>query len=111
MNISGKSASRVCGVPSASSSPTLFIKRIVAGPGDTVAVHQGRIIRNGVVELSRSGISCRTGLGCNFPRAVRIPLGTWFVVGDNRAQSADSREWGPIHTAWIVGKLVRVIVG
>jgi hypothetical protein len=35
--------------------------------------------------------------------------GRYLVVGDDRAQSADSREWGPVRTAWIVGKLARVV--
>jgi signal peptidase I len=87
----------------------MFIKRIVAGPGDTVALSEGRVIRNGRREPTPFSIRCTSGIGCSFPDPVRIPSDTWFVVGDDRAQSADSREWGPVRTAWIVGKLARVV--
>jgi signal peptidase I len=107
--LSGTSTGRVCGIPGTTPSPEMFIKRIVAGPADTVALSDGRVIRNGRPERTAFPISCTSGIGCSFPHPVRIPADTWFVVGDNRAQSADSREWGPVRTAWIVGKLARVV--
>ena len=109
ITISGVSTRRMCGVPGRRSATEIFIKRIVAGPGDVVTMRSGRMIRNGVAEVERFSMSCTTDLGCLFPRPVRIPRGSWFVVGDNRAESADSREWGPIRTDWIVAKLVRVV--
>jgi signal peptidase I len=108
MTISGVSASGVCDAPGATSSPLMFVKRIVAGPGDTVSIRRGQVIRNRTLESAPFATGC-AGLGCTFPRPARIPAGTWFVVGDDRAQSADSREWGPVRNAWIVGRLVRVI--
>jgi signal peptidase I len=107
--ISGASTGRVCDMPGTKPSPETFIKRIVAGPGDTVAISDGRVIRNGQPEPTPFPITCTSGIGCSFPHPVRIPADTWFVVGDDRAQSADSREWGPVRTAWIVGKLARVV--
>jgi signal peptidase I len=107
--LSGTSTGLVCGRPGPTPSPEMFIKRIVAGPGDTVAITNGRVIRNGRPEPTPFPISCTSGIGCSFRRPVRIPADSWFVVGDDRAQSADSREWGPVRTAWIVGKLARVI--
>lgn len=107
--LSGTSTGRVCGMPGTKPSPETFIKRIVAGPEDTVAIRDGRVIRNGRPELTRFPISCTSGIGCSFPHPVRMPADTWFVVGDDRAQSADSREWGPVRTAWVVGKVVRIV--
>ena len=40
---------------------------------------------------------------CNYPIAVTIPRGYAFLLGDNRAKSDDSRFWGPVPLAWIVG--------
>jgi signal peptidase I len=40
---------------------------------------------------------------CNFPVPITIPAGDWFLLGDNRGESDDSRFWGPVPTSWIVG--------
>ena len=40
---------------------------------------------------------------CNFPTAIKIPAGHWFMMGDNRGESDDSRFWGPVPTGWIIG--------
>ena len=42
---------------------------------------------------------------CNFPTPITIPAGEWFVIGDNRGESDDSRFWGPVPTSWIVGTI------
>ena len=39
---------------------------------------------------------------------MRIPKGRYFVMGDNRAQSCDSREWGPIERKAIIGPVFMV---
>ena len=41
---------------------------------------------------------------CNFPIPIRIPAGHWFMMGDNRGESDDSRFWGPVPTSWIIGE-------
>lgn len=84
-----------------------FIKRVVGLPGDHIAIVDGHVIRNGTRESDPYITPCGSGgVGCNFPRPVTISAGRYFVVGDNRGLSEDSREWGPIPRAWIVG-LVR----
>jgi signal peptidase I len=40
---------------------------------------------------------------CNFPTPIKIPTGDWFMLGDNRSESDDSRFWGPVPASWIVG--------
>jgi signal peptidase I len=42
----------------------------------------------------------------NLPVPVRVLPGNYYVVGDNRGESAYSREWGPVATDWIIGKVV-----
>jgi signal peptidase I len=37
-----------------------------------------------------------------------MPAGTYFVIGDNRSQSCDSREWGTVPRANIIGKVVKI---
>jgi signal peptidase I len=80
-----------------------FIKRIVAGPGDVIAIREGHVYRNGIRERDPYIAPCGNDRACNFPTPIKIPAGHWFMMGDNRGQSDDSRFWGPIPTGWIVG--------
>ncbi len=95
-----------CNKPTPQRSNVNFIKRIVAGPGDTVSIVRGRVILNGKL-TSEPFISdtCAGGNGaaCTLPRTIKIPPGHWFMMGDNRGESDDSRFWGPIPTEWIIG--------
>jgi signal peptidase I len=98
-------AGAVCPQPTAARSNELFVKRIVAGPGDTVSVLGGIVVRNGVAEHEPYIAPCGASQECNFPTPVQIPRGEWFVLGDDRGASNDSRNWGPIPANWIVGKV------
>jgi signal peptidase I len=46
----------------------------------------------------------RSASGCTFPETIVVPAGDYFMMGDNRGDSDDSRFWGPIHHQWIVGE-------
>jgi signal peptidase I len=81
-----------------------FIKRIVAGPGDTLYIHEGHAIVNGKPQSDSYIRPCGIGSECNFPTAIKIPPGHWFMMGDNRGESDDSRYWGPVPTSWIIGE-------
>jgi signal peptidase I len=80
-----------------------FIKRIVAGPGDTIYVKEGHAIVNGKRESDPYIKVCDGVRECDFLTPVKIPPGNWFMLGDNRGESDDSRFWGPVPTGWIVG--------
>jgi signal peptidase I len=82
---------------------TNFIKRIVAGPGDKIKVLEGHVIRNGKREKDSYIRPCPGVSECNFPVEITIPPGHWFMMGDNRGESDDSRFWGPVPTSWIIG--------
>ena len=81
-----------------------FIKRIVAGPGDTIAIRNGHVIRNGVLQKESFIAPCHPGDECNFPTPITIPPDHWFMMGDNRGKSDDSRFWGPVPKKWIIGE-------
>jgi signal peptidase I len=93
-----------CSQPLAAESNVNFIKRIVAGPGDTISIVEGHVIRNGVREKDSYIRPCAERESkCNFPTPIRVPAGHWFMMGDNRGDSDDSRFWGPVPTSWIIG--------
>jgi signal peptidase I len=80
-----------------------LVKRIVAGPGDSIAIRDGHVFRNGQPQPDSYIKPCPSGPQCNFPTPVTVLPGHWYLLGDNRGESNDSRFWGPVPTAWIVG--------
>lgn len=92
-----------CDSPEPQEASVNFIKRIVAGPGDTLYIKEGHAYVNGKREKDSYINPCEGGSECNFPRPIKIPAGHWFMMGDNRGESDDSRFWGPVPTSWIIG--------
>jgi len=99
----------MCSRPSGGESSYEFVKRVVAGPDDKIFMRQGHVYRRaaGSGRFAREKDTyirnCRLGPNCNFPKPVKIPAGDWFLVGDNRVESEDSRDCGPVPALWIVG--------
>jgi signal peptidase I len=93
-----------CDAPEPEEASVNFIKRIVAGPGDTLYVKEGHAYVNGKREQDSYITPCGGSSECNFPTPIRIPAGHWFMMGDNRGESDDSRYWGPVPTSWIIGQ-------
>jgi signal peptidase I len=94
---------QACGVPTPQESSQTFIKRVVGLPGDRIQVVNGHVIRNGKQESDRYIAPCGDGDGCNFQTPIVVPPGDYFMMGDNRGQSDDSRFWGPVPGKWIIG--------
>jgi len=95
-----------CDRPTSRRADINFIKRIVAGPGDTIAVRDGHVIRNGRPQREpyiNNTCEGDAGRGCTLADAIRVPAGHWFMMGDNRGESDDSRFWGPVPEGWIIG--------
>lgn len=94
-----------CPEPTPERSDQNFIKRIVAGPGDTLSVRQGHPVVNGEIQKDEPFVNpCGIGGSCDLPRTIKIPADHYFMMGDNRGASDDSRYWGPVPRDWIIGE-------
>jgi signal peptidase I len=93
-----------------------LVRRIAAVGGDWIAIRRNRVYlgRNAggpfamrdAPRVKGAGKSCLSPL-CNLPKPAQVPPGTYFVMGDNREPSDDSRRWGPVPVEWIDGKVGR----
>jgi signal peptidase I len=93
-----------CGAARSQESSETFIKRVVGVPGDKISIVNGHVIRNGVQEKDSYIQQCNGSGSCSFPGVITIPSGDYYMMGDNRPDSDDSRFWGPVPKAWIIGK-------
>lgn len=84
-----------------------FIKRIIALPGDTLRVGNNQVFINGnKLDEPYLPNGTLTRAGAFVTEGVDIKAGSdqYFVFGDNRNHSSDSREWGPVTKEELVGR-------
>jgi signal peptidase I len=95
-----------CDEPTPGQAKVNFIKRVVAGPGDVIRIVDGHVIRNGKREKDpyiANTCANNANRGCTMPTPITIPPDHWFMMGDNRGESDDSRFWGPVPRKSIIG--------
>ena len=90
-----------------------LVKRVIALPGQTIYSASGKVFVDGR-QLNESYLPKPDPLGRPIPGAsaqhpYRVPAGDFYVMGDNRAVSCDSRYWGPVKGDTIVGKVVLLL--
>ena len=81
-----------------------FVKRVIGVPGDEVQIRGGRVFVNDRALQEPYVLvpsSCSVSQTCQ----IRLKDGEYFVLGDNRPASNDSRDWGPVHLDNIIGRV------
>ena len=83
-----------------------YLKRVVGLPGEEVSTRDGELLIDGgrLSEPYLDGLPSSVGLET---KTWRLRDGEYFMAGDNRARSTDSREFGPVESRLIVGKATR----
>ncbi len=99
-----------CGGPPVSD----LVRRVIGLPGETVSAHGGKVYITGKL-LKESWLpKGPTGkpLASTYTTmtgSYKVPAGGYYVMGDNRVDSCDSRMWGPVSRSLIIGKVVKVL--
>jgi signal peptidase I len=82
-------------------SKTDFVKRVIGVPGDTVDIRSGEVYVN---DERTNYVDVETNERTFFEYPIVVPENEFFVMGDNRPASNDSRNWGYVHGKDIVGR-------
>jgi signal peptidase I len=83
-----------------------YIKRVVGMPGDRILIDRGRVYVNGR-RLTENYVPRDFLDGRSYPEVV-VADRSYYVLGDHRSMSNDSREFGPVEQSYIYGKAVFV---
>jgi signal peptidase I len=81
-----------------------YIKRVIGVAGDRVRIVNGQVYVNGEA-LDEDYVPSDYADARSYPELV-VPRNTYFVLGDHRTMSSDSREFGPVNDRYIYGKAV-----
>jgi len=106
----GPGTASPCDTPTSTESAQTFVKRIVGLPGDRLRIKNGQVYRNGKLEkaVGNQPEPCNAEVqssyhSCTFTQSITVPAGDFYMMGDNRGDSDDSRYWGPVPQKWIIG--------
>ena len=83
-----------------------YLKRIVGLAGEAVEIRDGQVLINGTA-LDEPYVNPANNRVWLDHRERRVPADSYYVTGDNRDNSNDSRMWGPLQRKFIYGKFMR----
>jgi signal peptidase I len=82
-----------------------YIKRLIGLPGDTVEIQAGEVLVNGS-KLSEPYVDAKMNLSQRSQPPMVVPARSYYVLGDNRDNSSDSRIWGFVPDDFLIAKVV-----
>jgi len=82
----------------------IYLKRVIGLPGETVSIERGVVSIDGSIVATYQASRDTTDMA-----AIKVAAGSYFVLGDNRGDSDDSRSFGPVPAAAIIGRAALVI--
>jgi signal peptidase I len=82
-----------------------YIKRLIGLPDDTVEIQAGEVLVNGS-KLSEPYVDAKMNLSHRSQRPMLVPARSYYVLGDNRDNSSDSRIWGFVPDDFLIAKVV-----
>jgi len=88
-----------------------LVKRVIGLPGQTIQGEHGVVYINGKL-LKEPWLPAKTTNSSPYTATFgpdKIPKGDYFMMGDNRTDSCDSRDWGPLPGSYVVGRAVMLI--
>jgi len=102
--------------PDSSKGSMEVVGRVIGFPGETIALRRGSVYINGrkvkePFDVRRCPSKIDEAFPCREMSAMKIPLGEYFLLADNRAESEDSRLWSPrtVPKSDVLGKVVKIV--
>lgn len=88
-----------------------FVKRVIGLPGEGIEVRDGNVILtiNGTTTTLNEPYLTNDQRGKDM-KFMQLDAGEYFVMGDNRDESADSRTWGPLQRRHIIGRALALLL-
>jgi len=90
---------------------TDYIKRVVGLPGEKITITNGSVFIDGA-QLGENYLPANTETflaGSRSSYEVTLGSDEYFMLGDNRTQSSDSRDWGPLEKKYMIGRLAATL--
>jgi signal peptidase I len=98
-------------VPADDGGPEVLVKRVIGLPGETISSVGATVLINGK-PLPEAFLPPLTGICAEVDehiKTTKIPPGHYFMMGDCRGDSGDSRYWGTVPASYIIGKVDLII--
>lgn len=83
-----------------------YVKRVVGMPGERMNFNNGQVYINGKRLKEPYAQPCLDQAFCSYPGSIVIPKNQYYMLGDNRDYSNDSRVWGPVPKENMIGPAV-----
>jgi signal peptidase I len=83
-----------------------LFKRVIGLPGELLDIHDNQVFVNGeALRESYVAPDANSEFGLSVPMPIKLGASEYFLMGDNRSESADSRRFGPFESTKIVGRV------